>query len=359
MQNDSIGILTLCSFPYGNEHLFFEGTINWFQFSDLLLKTEQEQNNMKKILASFLVIGFLLMGTSCNRAANPIAASSTNSKTTVSADASYKVTDSLGKEVTFSKAPNKIISLLPSDTEIIYALGEGDKLIAVDTYSNYPEEAKKKQQLDSGDKTNIEAIIGLKPDLVILGEMAQTESQFKQLEDAGIKVVVTEAGDIAQTYKVIEMMGKTLNKSAKAAEIINGMKNDFEQIKAKVKNNPPKKVYIEISPLKYKLWSCGKGTFQDELLTLIGATNIFSDISSWKEVSEEQVLSRNPQIIITTVGPMYGIADPVSEIKGRANWNEIDAVKNGKVFVTDSDAIQRPGPRLATAAKDLVKIIYG
>jgi len=305
---------------------------------------------MKKLIALFLAIGFIFVGTSCNKIANSNSNSTSNQ---------YKVIDNRGKEITFEKAPQKIISLLPSDTEIIYALGDGDKLIAVDTYSNYPEEAKKKQQLDSGSKTNIEAIIGLKPDVVILGQMAQTVDQFKQLEDAGIKVVVTEAGSIAETYKVIEMMGKTLNKEAKATEIINGMKSDFDKIKAEVKNKAPKKVYIEISPLQHKLWSCGKGTFQDELLTMIGATNIFSDISSWKEVSEEQVLSRNPDIIITTVGPMYGVSDPVSEIKSRANWNKIDAVKNGKVFVTDSDAIQRPGPRLATAAKDLVKIIYG
>ena len=305
---------------------------------------------MKKLIALFLAIGFIFVGTSCNKIANSNSNSISNQ---------YKVIDNRGKEITFEKAPQKIISLLPSDTEIIYALGDGDKLIAVDTYSNYPEEAKKKQQLDSGSKTNIEAIIGLKPDVVILGQMAQTVDQFKQLEDAGIKVVVTEAGSIAETYKVIEMMGKTLNKEAKATEIINGMKSDFDKIKAEVKNKAPKKVYIEISPLQHKLWSCGKGTFQDELLTMIGATNIFSDISSWKEVSEEQVLSRNPDIIITTVGPMYGVSDPVSEIKSRANWNKIDAVKNGKVFVTDSDAIQRPGPRLATAAKDLVKIIYG
>jgi iron complex transport system substrate-binding protein len=305
---------------------------------------------MKKLIALFLAIGFIFVGTSCNKTANSNSNSTSNQ---------YKVIDSRGKEITFEKAPQKIISLLPSDTEIIYALGDGDKLIAVDTYSNYPEEAKKKQQLDSGSKTNIEAIIGLKPDVVILGQMAQTVDQFKQLEDAGIKVVVTEAGSIAETYKVIEMMGKTLNKEAKATEIINDMKSDFDKIKAEVKNKAPKKVYIEISPLQHKLWSCGKGTFQDELLTMIGATNIFSDISSWKEVSEEQVLSRNPDIIITTVGPMYGVSDPVSEIKSRANWNKIDAVKNGKVFVTDSDAILRPGPRLATAAKDLVKIIYG
>lgn len=302
---------------------------------------------MKKVLTLILTLGLIFSITACTKA---------NIKNTVS---SYKVTDSRGKEITFDKVPEKIISLLPSDTEIVYALGMGDKLIAVSTYCNYPDDTKNKQKLESGDKTNIEIIIGLEPDLIILGKMAQTEDQIKQLEDAGIKVILTDANNISETYSVIEMLGKTLNKNQAAADIINGMKKDFADIKNQINGKTPKKVYIEISPLQYKLWSCGKGTFHDELLTLVGATNIFSDIDGWKEVSEEQVLSRNPDIIITTVGPMYGVDDPVGEIKGRANWGTIDAIKNNKVYVTDSDAIQRPGPRLAEAAKDLVKIIYG
>jgi iron complex transport system substrate-binding protein len=310
---------------------------------------------MKKFLALFLVTGLLLTSTACSKITSSTGAASSS----VSASGPYAVTDSRGKKITFDKAPKKIISLLPSDTEIIYALGDGDKLIAVDTYSNYPAAATKKTQLGSGDKMSIEAIIGMKPDLVILGEMAQTQDQFKQLEDAGIKIVVTQADNVADTYKVIEMVGKTLNKEAKATEIVSGMKSDFEKIKKEVRGKTPKKVYIEISPLQYKLWSCGKGTFQDELLTLVGAKNIFSDISSWKEVSEEQVISRNPEIIITTVSSMNDTTNSVAEIEGRANWNKIDAVKNGKVFLTDSDAIQRPGPRLVEAAKNLEKLIYG
>lgn len=311
------------------------------------------ENLMKKTLALFLVTGLLLTSTACSKVTSSSASSST------SANTAYTVTDSRGKVITFDKAPEKIISLLPSDTEIIYALGDGDKLIAVDTYSNYPAAATKKKQMGSGDKTSIESIIGMKPDLVILGQMAQTQDQFNQLENAGIKVVVTQAGNIADTYKVIEMVGKIVKEDAKATKIVDGMKSDFEKIKNDVKGKTPRKVYIEISPLQYKLWSCGKGTFQDELLTLVGAKNIFSDISSWQQVSEEQVIARNPQVIITTVASTSGAVSSVTEIKSRANWSKIDAVKNGKVYMADSDEIQRPGPRLADAAKKLEMLIYG
>ena len=309
---------------------------------------------MKKVLPLILAVSFLFSFAACSKTED---SNTSNSKTL--GNKGYKVVDSRGKEITFDKAPEKIISLLPSDTEIIYALGDGEKLIAVSKYCNYPEDTKNKQKLDGGKKTNIEAIIGLKPDTVIMGKMAQTDDQFKQIEDAGIKVIVTQAGNIEDTYKVIEMVGMALRKETKATEIINSMKKDFEDIKNKAKNSKPKNVYIEISPLQLKLMSCGKGTFQNEILELIGANNIFSDIDGWKQVSEEQVLTRNPEVIITIVGEMYDIKDTVGEIKGRANWNKIDAVKNDNVYATDSDKLTRPGPRLAQAAKDLRKIIFG
>lgn len=306
----------------------------------------------KRILALLLATAMLLTISACT---NP-----QNSDNLASVDGSYTVTDSRGVEVTFEKVPERIISLLPSDTEIIYALDEGDKLIAVSEYCNYPEDTNNKTKLQSGDRTSIEAVIGMSPDLVIAGRMDQTVDQFKQLEDAGIRVFVTDAYNIEDTYKIIDMLGAVLKKENKATDVINSMKQDFEDVKEQVKNKPQSTVYIEISPLKYELWTCGKGTFHDEILTIIGVTNIFSDVDGWQKVSEEQVLNRNPEIIITTSGPMFDSeADTVNEIKNRANWGVVDAVKNGKVFTTDSDAIQRPGPRLATAAKELMKIIYG
>lgn len=303
---------------------------------------------MKRFAALLVVISLLMLVTGCN-----------TQSAKVPENKGYVVADSRGKDISFTKAPEKIISLLPSDTEIIYALGVGDKVIAVSKYCNYPEDTKNKQKLDSGNITNIESIIGLKPDVVFMGQMEQTVDQFKQLEDAGVKIFVTKAGNIEDTYKVIGMVGKALNNEAKATDIVNGMKKDFDDLKNKAKNNVPKKVYIEISPLQSGLWSCGKGTFQNEICEIIGANNIFSDVDSWKQVAEEQVISRNPEYILTTVGEIDGVANPVAEIKSRANWNKIDAVKNNKVFVTDGDALIRPGPRLVQAAKDLMKLIYG
>lgn len=306
---------------------------------------------MKKLLALLLALSMLFVFASCDK--------KEDTSSTQSQDTSYTVTDSRGKNITFDAPPEKIISLMPSNTEIIYELGDGDKLIAVSEYCNYPEDTKNKTKLSTGEGTSLETLIAMEPDVIIAGSMQQTAELFEQLEESGIKIVITEANSIEETYKVINMVGKVLNKSKEAQELVDSMKKEFDEIKEQFKDKPSKKIYIEVSPLQYGLWTCGAGTFQHEIITLIGAENIFADVTSWSEVSEEQVIARNPDIIITTTMPMSEDDDPAAEIMSRKNWSNIEAVKNKKVFYySDYDAIQRPGPRLAKAAKDLANLIY-
>lgn len=321
---------------------------------------------MKKTSILALIVILLFTVTGCGGVVSQTAAttvvetSATTASTTIQSlettTSGYEVTDTRGVTVSFDNAPDKIVSLLPSNTEIVYAFGLGDKLIAVSSYCNYPEDTQNKQKIDSGANTNVEAIIGLNPDVVLMGQMAQTEAQYKQLEDAGIKLIVTDATNIADTYKVIELLGNVFQLEDKATEIITGMKNEFTAIQESVKGKVPSNVYVEISPVSYGPWTCGKGTFQDELLTMIGANNIFADIDGWQKVSEEQVIERNPDFIFTT--DMYSYPEPVDEILGRATWAEVKAIQNKKVFLTDGDQLTRPGPRLVDAAKELVRVIY-
>jgi iron complex transport system substrate-binding protein len=268
------------------------------------------------------------------------------------------VKDSRGVELTFDKIPEKVVSIMPSNTEILYALGLGSKIIGVSEYCNYPEDTANKQKIPTGQNLNIESLIALKPDTIFIGKMSVMDDQIKQMEDAGIKIVVTEANNLSQTYEVMELIGTVMGKEGEAADLVDGMKKGFEEIKKSVEGKTPVSVYVEVSPLQYGLWSCGKNTFIQELIDIVGATNIFSDIEGWASVSEEQVLQRNPAIILTTSSPLTGIEDPVGEINSRANWNNIDAVKNNKVLMLDGDMITRPGPRLLNAAMELVKAVY-
>ncbi len=271
----------------------------------------------------------------------------------------YTVVDSKGQSVTFDTVPTKIISLIPSNTEILFALGLDEEIIGVSTWCNYPEQATSKKQYATGEKLNVEEIIAADPDVVFIGTMGQTIEQNNQLVDAGIKVVVTEAISFEETYKVIDIIGTAVGRKDKADEIVSSMKSKLTDLVEQVKSKKKVSVFFETSPLEYGLWSGGKGTFQNEILELIGAKNIFGDLEGWAEVSEEQIIEKNPDVIITISSEDYGKDGPVNEIKSRPNWSKISAVKNDRVYATDGDIISRPGPRLVDGAKAILLAVYG
>lgn len=295
---------------------------------------------MKRMLSLLMILMLLMIAAGCGAG---------------SSGEGVRITDSRGAEVVFDAAPRSIASLSPANTEILYALGAGDRIIAVSDYCNYPEDTGSKQKLPTGEKLNVEALIALDPDVVFFSQMGAMEDQMGQLENAGIKVVVTEANSLDATYEMIKMIGQAVGKGKEADELVSGMQKSFESLKEEARGRTPKSVYVEVSPLQYGLWSCGRETFVQELLDIIGARNIFEDTTGWSAVSEEQVIERNPDIIITTASPLTGIEDPVGDIMGRANWQEISAVKNGQVYMLDADMLSRPGPRLVDAARELMK----
>lgn len=319
---------------------------------------------MKKLITILLTLTLLVTNAGCGNPASEVDPPdiatpkiSEIPEATPALETPITVTDSRGTEVTFNQSPEKIVSLMPSNTEILYELDLGGKIVAVDDYSNYPADTANKKKLPTGEQFEIEALINLNPDVVFIGKMSAMDDQVKQIEDGGIKVIITEANDLAGTYKVIELIGKVMSRSDEAQEIVDSMQKGFAQIREEAKERESLKMYVEVSPLQYGLWSCGKSTFVQELIDVVGATNIFEDVEGWTAVSEEQVLERNPDIILTTASPITGIDDPIGEITSRANWGRIAAVKNSKVIMLDADMSSRPGPRLLDAAKELIKAI--
>lgn len=279
-------------------------------------------------------------------------------KNTISEKNPLVVTDTSNKEVSFTKYPEKIISLIPAATETIYDLNSQDKLIAVDSYSNYPDDTKNKTKLETSTSLNIESIISLNPDVVFMSKMGQTIDQYNNLVNAGIKVVMVDSTSIEETYTMINLIGKVLDKEKESTKIVDQMKLDFEDLKNSVKNKEPKTVYYEISPLEYGLWTSGKNTFENEIMQMLNINNIFGDVDGWAQVSEEQVLDKNPQYIITTTKD-YGDTNAVEEILNRKNWNNLDAIKSKQVYSIDPDIMGRPTKRLVEGAKELEKLIYG
>jgi iron complex transport system substrate-binding protein len=268
------------------------------------------------------------------------------------------IIDTAGKEVTFTSYPEKVISLIPAATENIYDLESGDKLIAVDTYSNYPSETENLPKLETNVNLNIESIISLNPDVVFMSKMGQTLEQYANLTNAGIKIVMVDATSIQETYEMIDLIGKVLNKETKAKEIINQMKNEFENLKNEVKDKDAKTLYYEVSPLEYGLWTSGKNTFENEIMNLLNIQNIFSDVEGWVQISEEQVLAKDPEYIVTTTMD-YGDFNAVEEIISRENWSNVTAIKSKNVYSINPDIMSRPTKRLIEGAKELKNIVYG
>ncbi len=268
------------------------------------------------------------------------------------------VTDMAGREITLDAPATKVVALTASDCEILAALGAEDTLVGRGEYCDYPESVLEVPAVQSGADTNLEQIIALEPQVVVMAKMAQTEEQVAALEKAGIRVVVSDAQDIEGVYTAIRLIGTLVGRNDEAEAMVADMQSTFADIAAKSENTG-KTVYFEVSPLQWGLWTAGKGTFMDELATMCGLTNAFADVEGWAEISEEQVLERDPDYIVT-ISMYYGEGPtPVEEIKSRAGWDALKAVQNDAIFNADSNEVSRPGPRLKDAAEALYTFVTG
>lgn len=275
------------------------------------------------------------------------------------ADETVVVTDMTGREITLDEPASRIVALTASDCEILYALGAGETLVGRGEYCDWPSDVQNVPVVQSGADTNIEQIIALKPQVLLMSSMAQTESQIASLENAGIHVVVSDAQDIAGVYDAIKMLGALLGKDQEAQRLIDGMKETFSAVSAKGEENKGKSIYFEVSPLEWGLWAAGRDTFMNEIAQMLGLTNVFADISGWSEISEEQVIERAPDYIVTIAMYFGEGPSPEEEIASRPGWEKIPAVAGGAILNLQNNELSRPGPRLADGAQMLFDFIEG
>lgn len=297
---------------------------------------------MKKRIISIILCMVLIFAVGC---------SSTETEKTV--------TDREGNEVTIPTKIERIVSTAPSNTEVLVDLGVADKLVCVDNYSEGIEGLNKDVEKMDFSAPDAEAIIGLEPDIIIASgynKSGSGDDPFKAVSDAGISVVyIPSSNSINGIYKDIEFLASIVNAEDEGQKIISNMKKEISEIAEKGKTIKDKKtVYFEIGPAP-TLYSIGKDTFVNEMISLIGAENIFKDEESWISPTEESVLDANPDVILTNVN--Y-VDDPVSEIIGRKGWDSITAVKNKDVYFIDANSSSRPTPNIIKALKEMAKAIY-
>ena len=269
------------------------------------------------------------------------------------------VTDREGTEVNIPTKIEKIISTAPSNTEVLMALGLGDKLVAIDKYSTDIEGINTELPQIDFLNPDAETIIGLEPDIVTASGHNKTgsvEDPFKAISEAGIPVVYIPSSDsIDGIYKDIEFIADVVNERSKGKEIVDDMKAQVEEIKAIGDTITDKKsVYFEISPAPY-LSSFGKSTFLNEMIEIIGAKNIFENEEGWISPTAEAIIDANPDVIITNAGYME---NPTEEIKSRDAWENINAIKNNEVYLVDQNASSRPSQNVIKALEQMAKAVY-
>lgn len=273
-------------------------------------------------------------------------------------DKTVTMKDRSGEEFTAPKKIERIISTAPSNTEILVGLGLGDKIVAIDKYSADIKGLNKEVEKIDFRNPNAEAIIGLKPDIVIASTHNKEgeEDPFKLIKEAGIPVVyVPTSGGFDGIYEDINFLAKLTGTESKGTEIIDGMKKEVSEIKEIAKNIKDKKtVYFEIGSSP-NLFSFGNNTFLNSMIEIVGAKNIFADQKEWISPSPESVIKANPDVILTN--ETY-LENPIKSIEDRAGFNTIKAVKDKAVYEINLNASSRPSQYSIIALKEIAKAIY-
>ncbi|BBH19961.1 putative ABC transporter substrate-binding lipoprotein YvrC [Paenibacillus baekrokdamisoli] len=263
------------------------------------------------------------------------------------------VKDATNTELTFAQAPQKIVTLLPSETEIVYSLGAGEQVVGVDDNSNYPSEVASKEKI-GGMEANIEKIVSLKPDLV-LASSSMNKPVIDKLRSLKLNVYATDPKTYNAVIEKITQIGAILDHNDKAAEVTKHMQEVLTQVTDTLKDAPKPTVYLEFSPG----WTVGKGQFLDELITLAGGTNIATK-PDWYEIDPEAVLKANPDFIIyASMTVKEGEKNPIlAAIESRPGWKTIKAISDKKLFEVDQDPLVRVGPRLADGLLEVAKKLH-
>ena len=257
--------------------------------------------------------------------------------------------------------PRRIVSLAPSCTEILFAVGAGENVVGVTEYCNYPpevEELKKEGKIEviGGFSTpSFEKIIALEPDLIV-SAYGNPEDVIKRLVEAGYKVYGTHARHIDDIYKYIEVIGEITGNRDNASSLVKSMKSRIERVKEDVlcekEGNKPR-----VFQTCGEFWTAGEGTFPDEIIEIAGGDNIADYKEGYFQISAEKIIELNPQVIICN--EMGDMCPDYDRIMSDERFKSVDAVREGRVYKIDADIVSRPGPRIVDAIEIVHEYLKG
>ena len=269
-----------------------------------------------------------------------------------------QITDQLGRVVALDKVPQRIISLAPSNTEILFALGLADRVVAVTDFCNYPTEAEAKPGIGGFSTPNIEEIVALAPDL-LLATSIHEKKVIPQLEDKGLIVLALNPKTLDEVLEAIVLVGKTAGAEAEASALAAEMRQRIRAVTDKTAGlsmeQRPKTFYV--------LWhdplmTAGAGTLQDELIQKAGGINIAGELTRYADIGLEVVLAADPEVIIAGAGHGSGESLTFQFAQNESRLKDVAARRDNRVYAIDSDLAGRPGPRIVDALEQFAKFIH-
>jgi iron complex transport system substrate-binding protein len=263
------------------------------------------------------------------------------------------ITDDLHKKIEIEFSPQKVITLAPNLTELVFELGEGNKIIGNTNYCNYPNSAKKIENVADLLSVNLEKITVLQPDLIFITAEGNSKSDYNKLVELGFKVFVSNPRNFNGIKKTLLDMGRIFDVSGKAEAIVNNWNARIDSVKKTHYQIVSRTVMFLIST--NPIYSVGKNTFVNQILTFAGLENITADTDvNYPLLNREEILVRNPSYILlyeTNNNDVHEILNAYPE------WNILSAVINNRVFFINADLFSRPGPRFIDAVENLNKLV--
>ena len=269
------------------------------------------------------------------------------------------LSDALGRETTVAKAPVRIISLAPSNTEILYSLGLGDRVVGVTDYCDFPAEALTRTKIGGFSNPNLEQIVSLSPDLVLAARFNPVEV-LDALHELGFPVFALAPSTLEEALLTVTQVGQLTGSEPQSLELLTGLRARVARVEAEVRkissDGRPKILWGQ---LKAPMYSAGPGSFIHDLVTRAGGQNIAADTgAAWPQLGLETLVTRNPDIIIVSGQDSVAIRESVERLRQTAGWKSIAAIVTGSVYEVSLDLLGRPGPRLVSGLESLAILLH-
>lgn len=324
-----------------------------FSFGSLLHRRRSSFGAWLLVSVALAALFLVACGDDDSAAADTPSTGATAAVSSTAAAFPWTITDSSNTKVTFTAPPKRIVSLSPAATEVLYAIGAGDRVVGSDKFSNYPDAALKTPKLDYS-KPDPEAALALNPDLVIMATRQQ--EQAKQFRDLKMTVLyLEEATTIEGVYENITMFGQLTGQDAQAQRIVANMRQRVDAVTSKltaVSKGP--RVFYEVTT---DLYTASPDTFIGSMLKLLKAENIAAGATSkFPQLTAEAVISADPEVVLLADANFTN--ENADTVSARPGWANVSAVKTRRIYAIDDDIASRPGPRLVDAIEAIAKALY-